>query len=371
MARTDVFFTDRKTESSYNMLDKLEHVFTELGLDKVIQSGNKVMIKTHMGLHGNTNHLRPVYVSKLVDLVKSAGGIPFVSDTCSLGYGNARPYGGRTTAPEYLARAIKNGFSQGTLGAPIVIADGYWGCDTHNVSIDGKHIKSVPIPAALLDCDVVLVLTHSKFHHTGLASTLKNLGVGLVGKGGKLAVHCPTGIEIEADKCLGSDCSKCIDVCPTRCITITDTVSIDWDHCKQCGHCASICSGVVKAGAIKMTWSGKDMGERIVENALGVVNSIGSEKFYYFNLAIDISDMCDCVCYGAPLLMHDVGIFGSTDPVAIDHATREAMTEMHPNRDSPAVEKLNELLTKSDVFFDHGVSIGLGTKDYELKLLKR
>ena len=35
------------------------------------------------------------------------------------------------------------------------------------------------------------------------------------------------------------------------------------------------------------------------------------------------------------------------------------------------VEKLNELLTKSNVFFNHGVSIGLGTKKYDLKILTR
>lgn len=114
------------------MLDKLEHVFRELDLKKAIKAGDKVMIKTHFGLYGNTNHIRSAYVRKLVDLVKEAGGFTFIADTCSLAYGTEGPYGGRTTQPEYLMRAAMNGFTEGTLGAPIVIiqilGSGYLSC---------------------------------------------------------------------------------------------------------------------------------------------------------------------------------------------------------------------------------------------------
>ncbi|MDF1539887.1 MAG: 4Fe-4S ferredoxin, partial [Candidatus Thorarchaeota archaeon] len=54
-----VFFSDRNTSAQYNMLDKVEHVLTQLGLDTDIKDKEKVMIKTHMGLWGNTNHIRP------------------------------------------------------------------------------------------------------------------------------------------------------------------------------------------------------------------------------------------------------------------------------------------------------------------------
>jgi len=175
MTALKVFFADRLTRSDYNMLDKLEHVFRELDLMKVIKTGDKVMIKTHFGLYGNTNHIRPAYVRKLVDLVKEAGGFPFIADTCSLAYGTEGPYGGRTTQPEYLMRAAMNGFTEGTLGAPIVIIDGYWGVDTYHVPINGDHILSVPVAAAILNCDKIILLTHAKFHHIGIAGSLKNM----------------------------------------------------------------------------------------------------------------------------------------------------------------------------------------------------
>jgi len=76
MTKPTVFFTDRRAEVYYNMLDKLEHVLNELNLPQGIQKGDKVMIKTHFGQWGNTNYIRPVYVRKVVELVRAAGGTP-------------------------------------------------------------------------------------------------------------------------------------------------------------------------------------------------------------------------------------------------------------------------------------------------------
>ena len=372
MTKLKVFFADRQTRPDYNMLDKLEHIFDELGLNESIKEGEKVMIKTHFGLYGNTNYIRPAYVRKLVDLVRAAGGFPFVADTASLAYGNERPYGGRTTAPEYLMRAAMNGFTQGTLGAPMIIADGYWGVDTFEVQIDGEHIQSVPVAAATMNCDKVILLTHAKFHHMGIAASIKNMGVGMVGKQGKAAVHSPDGIQVAQEKCKGVECSECIPVCPVRCIEVSDTVTIDWERCVTCGHCASVCSNMVGAKAISMGWSGKDMALRVVENTLGVTKSIGPDKFYYLNLAIDISDHCDCVGFGATLVMHDVGILGSTDPVAVDHATLNAMKGAGLNPESSVdQDEFESLVNRSDAIFEHALKIGLGNTDYDLVTLSR
>ncbi len=390
MAEPIVYFADREADSEYNMLDKIEHVFKRLGLEKAIKKDYRVQVKTHFGNWGNTNYLRPAYVRKVVDLVREAGGHPFVTETCGLGYGAGGTYGGRTTAPEYLAMAALNGFTPASVGAPILMADGYWGTDTHRVAIDGEFVQHVDIAAAVLDSDIIIMLTHAKGHGlSGLGGSIKNLGIGLVGKSGKAEMHFMKNISVDAETCKGPECSACLSVCPVRCITMKKVAVIDTDACIHCGHCRGVCASEVKARAISIGWRpAPEQAVRFVENALGVVDSVGRERFYYLNLAIDISDKCDCWNVGAPLLVHDVGIFGSQDPVAIDQATMDAVSAATPNPASLASDckegedkfavahghkdqDSGEHLHFAEDQLSHAEKIGLGSRKYRLVTLRK
>jgi uncharacterized Fe-S center protein len=380
-----VYFADRQARVDFNMLDKLEYIFNKLGLKKAIRKGSKVMIKTHFGTWGNTNYIRPAYVRKVVDLVKAAGGNPYVSESCGLGYGPGGAYAGRTTAPEYLSMAALNGFTEGTIGAPIVMADGYWGTDVFRASIDGEFIKEVDVASAAMDADIVIVLTHAKGHGLGgLGGTLKNLGIGLVGKRSKSAMHTLGDVKVSPEKCLGPGCSLCLKVCPVRCISMHEKAVIDQNACIDCLHCRGVCLRDAKAGAISVTWrNAKDQAVRFVENALGVIEAVGRDRLYYFNLAVDISDKCDCWNVGAPLLVHDIGVFGSQDPVAVDQATLDAISVASRNPESEAKDvrigdsifahvhnqkdsESGELLDFANIQLAHAEKIGLGSRKYEL-----
>ncbi len=382
--KSKVFFTDRQARPDYNMLDKLEHIFKELGLDKEIRPGDKVMVKTHFGQWGNTNYLRPAYTRKIVDLVRAAGGEPFVAETTGLGYGVGGAYGGRTTTPEYLAMATLNGFTEATVGAPIIMADGYWGTDIIEVEIDGEYVTNVDVAAALLDCDKVIVLTHAKGHGLGgLGGAIKNLGIGLVGKRGKAAMHFIGDIRIDPEKCIGPECSRCLKVCPTRCIVMKEKAEVDISRCIACHHCVDVCARA-EARAARQSWRpSHTQGPIFVENAVGVINSVGAEKYYYINLALDISDKCDCWNVGAPLLVHDIGIFGSRDPLAIDQATLAAINDAPANPDSLVGDiecgackfamahackdpESGELLQLAELQLSHAEKVGLGSRKYEL-----
>jgi uncharacterized Fe-S center protein len=383
MAST-VFFTDRQTRTDYNMIDKLEHIFNELRLNEAIQPGEKVMVKTHFGQWGNTNYLRPAYARKIVDLVKAAGGVPFVTESTGLGYGGAGAYGGRTTAPEYLGMASLHGYTAASMDAPLIMADGYWGTDVIEVPVEGEFINSVDVVAPLFDCDKVIVLTHAKGHGLGgIGGSIKNLGIGLVGKKGKAAMHFLGDIKIDPEKCLGPDCSKCVKVCPTRCITMEEKAVVDISRCIACHHCVDVCRRV-EAKAATQTWRPNHTQAPIfVENASGVIKSIGADKFYYINLAIDISDKCDCWNYGAPLLVHDIGIFGSRDPLSIDDATMQAIKDAPANPDSMVGDiecgackfamahgckdpETGEILELAEIQLAHAEKMDLGSRKYEL-----
>ncbi|MHA1926659.1 MAG: hypothetical protein ACW974_12140, partial [Candidatus Thorarchaeota archaeon] len=86
---------------------------------------------------------------------------------------------------------------------------------------------------------------------------------------------------------------------------------------------------------------------------------------------------------GAPLLVHDIGIFGSKDPLAIDQATLQAIKEAPANPDSPVGEiecgackfamvhackdpETGEILELAERQLAHAEKMGLGSREYEL-----
>jgi uncharacterized Fe-S center protein len=327
-----VWFVDRTVRPRYSMLDKLEVLWKNIGLEQAIQKDSRVIIKTHFGAYGNLMHLRPAILRRLVDLVRSRNGNPVLAESAGLGYGGGL-YGGRNTAPDYIRMAAANGFTMGSMGAPIVLLDGYWGTDTFDVAIKGEHLKKVAVGMALRDADIVIMFTHFKGHgQAGMGGALKNLGIGCVGKYSKCMMHGPKNPIVKPEACKGAKCSLCINVCPQRCITVNPKVSIDWNLCTHCLHCASVCSQVAKAQAITNDWSSppSEQTERMIENALGVVDGVGRDRFYYFNVALDISEVCDCAPFGPQALVPDLGIFASRDPVAIDAACIEAVNRAQP-----------------------------------------
>jgi uncharacterized Fe-S center protein len=339
MAKSKVMYVDRKVWPRYSMLDKLELLWKKSGLKKAVQKDHRVIIKTHFGNYGNLMALRPALLRKMVDLVKTKEAMPILAESVGLGYGTGL-YGGRSTAAEYERMAAANGFTYGSMGAPIIMLDGYWGTDTFDVPIKGTHLEKVAVGAALRDADIVIMFTHFKGHGgTGMGGALKNLGIGCVGKYSKAMMHAPSGPQVNPEECKGAECSQpCIRVCPTRCITVDPKIEIDMDRCIRCVHCASVCRRVAQADAISFNWGEGGAAERMIENALGVIRGIGKNRFYYINVALDISEVCDCMPIGPQAIVPDIGIFASRDPVAIDAACLEMVNKATPILTSTAGE---------------------------------
>ena len=71
----------------------------------------------------------------LVEALKERGSKPFVTDTTTMPY---HPWISRTLALDHLETANSNGFNQGTMGCPVVIADGWLGTDDVIVDLNGR-----------------------------------------------------------------------------------------------------------------------------------------------------------------------------------------------------------------------------------------
>ncbi|MCX8172631.1 MAG: DUF362 domain-containing protein, partial [Archaeoglobaceae archaeon] len=164
----EVYFIDSRAiilepekwyQPSLSLVNKLRRLVDESGVLEDIQRGDLVAVKTHFGDRGTTKSLRSIYVRAVVEGVIERGGKPFVTETTGLGM--TRP---RCTAIGRLEIAEENGYTQQTVKAPIVIADGLLGLDFVEVPIDGNFLKKVYVAKAIAEADAVVFCTHFKLH---------------------------------------------------------------------------------------------------------------------------------------------------------------------------------------------------------------
>jgi hypothetical protein len=296
----------------------------KLDIEKKIENNDKVVIKTHFGALENTRYLRPSYIRFICDYMKQLGAIPYVAESCGWGApeeitGMHTEYSGRATEEEYLKVALKHGFTEETMGAPIIMLDGPMGIDHEIQKIKGKNFDEVLVAGRLREFDKMILATHFKGHSgSGFGGAIKNLGIGCVSKGGKVQAHTGKKFEFNWEAPI-SAYEKCLKLCPTGALSEGKDGKIKWDEekCKYCYMCKSVCKdNVIDIGES----SREDFIIQMVDNAAGVVDYFGRENLFYINYAIDIVYQCDCTGGSDVPFIQDIGILSSLDPVALDQA---------------------------------------------------
>lgn len=362
----EVFFTDMRTSSGRNLLDKMAKLFDMAGMGDIIKAGDLVAIKIHFGEQGNLGYVRPQYLRRLVKSIKSRGGKPFLTDA------NTLYVGSRSNAVDHLQTAVENGFAYAVVDAPLVIADGLNGKDFINVKIDKKHYQSVKIGAAIHHANSLIAVTHFKGHElTGFGGTLKNLGMGSGSRGGKQAMHSDVAPKVSPDKCLA--CGTCIEWCPAAAISIDekeDVAVIDYQKCIGCGECTVTCP----VPAIKVSWktTTQTTQEKIAEYALGVV-APKAGKVGYITFLTDISPDCDCFGWNDAPMVADIGILASRDPVAIDQSAVDLVNQqprLVGSKVTGKIEEKDHFRAAHNIDWSHQLAyaeeIGIGTRSYKL-----
>ena len=117
----------------------------------------------------------------------------------------------------------------------------------------------------------------------------------------------------------------------------------------------------------------------MADGALAAVKAVGRDKVGFINLAIDITPMCDCLMYSDRPIVPNIGVFASHDPVAIDCACIDMVSQAAgvPGSKaheagvlSPGVPKLpaaaSSVGASDRLQINTGVRNGLGSEDYEL-----
>jgi len=275
----------------------------------VVERGDMVAIKLHMGELGNIGYIRPIFVRKVVDFVKERGGKPFLTDTTTL-------YGGhRGNAIDYLTTASINGFSISSMGCPVIIADGLKGEDGIIIDFKGEKIE---MAKAIYEADSMIVLSHFKGHGmAGFGGAIKNLGMGCCSKRGKIWQHEVSKPLHDDSKCIL--CMECLSFCPANAIFYEEKerkIKIDYEKCRGCGACTVLCN----QGCFYLSEDSWRKFQSRVALAAAAVAKKFEEKIAFMNFLMDITPRCDCCSFAGKPLINDVGIMASLDGVAIDRA---------------------------------------------------
>lgn len=364
-----VHHADLRAGQRENLHDKLDRLLEEAGLAGVVGRGDLTAIKLHFGERGGHAYLRPTFVRRVVDRIRTLGGKPFLTDSSTLYPGE------RKEAVSALTCAIEHGFAYAVVNAPLLMCDGLRGHSSRRVAIPGEILQTADIGLEILEADTLVVLSHFKCHElTGFGGALKNLGMGCSSRAGKLEQHSTVAPQVSEEHCTA--CGACLKACAHGAIDFASgKARIDCRRCTGCGRCITLC----EPRAIRIQWNEQAplVMKKMAEYALGAVSGKAG-KLLFVNFVTQVSPACDCYGFSDAPIVPDLGILASTDPVALDQACADlviaarglpdtAMTHGH----QPGGDKFRGVHPEIDweVTLAHAEKLGLGQRAYQLARL--
>lgn len=351
--QSKVYFSSLKNKKFMSPLNKIKKLLNKLEPKTIIEKGNIVALKVHFGELGNTAFINPIYLRPVIEVVKSLGGKPYLTDT------NTLYVGMRTNSVDHLQNASLNGFNFSTLQVPVIIADGLRGENSVNFNIDGELLSSVKLASDIINADGMIVVSHFKGHEvSGFGGAIKNISMGCASREGKLEMHSVTRPSVHQDKC--TSCGRCLSACAHNAITIKPKASIN-EKCTGCARCIAVCP----ENAIGINWdeSVENTQMKMAEYAFGI-NKALKGKIIYINVLTKISPACDCYPGNDEPITGDIGFLASDDPVAIDMASFD-LVKKGMNCDGDPFKKVYNYID-SLIQLRHAQRIGLGLMNYNL-----
>jgi len=314
--------------------------FLEDELKKFFDPGDRIAIKLHMGEPGNTYFIPASFTARVVSVLEKIGTVPFLFDS-PVTYRSPR-----NNVKGYLKVAEEHGYTEASIGAPIVISN-------ESIRVDGKNME-YEICTELVEADGVLILSHVKGHiASGFGGAVKNLGMGAMSKETKAAIH-EGGEPVYTEGCI--QCGECVENCPTGNIVLKgNRPNFGKTWCSGCSNCILVCP----EGAIKPRLAVFD--ELLAEAASKAFSQF--KKSYSVNFIKNITRLCDCMPKPGPIVVDDIGFICSSNPLAADAASLDLIREKKGVDDIFAeVNKKSayEHIERAVNYFDEG-------KDFELE----
>ena len=260
----------------------------------------KVAVKISTGEPGGHNFLNPNLIKDLVTKLNST------IVECNTAYS------GRRSSTEEHWKAIKEHGFLDIAKVDIMDEEGDMPIPVEN----GFHLKENYVGAHLKNYDSMLMLSHFKGHAMGgFGGALKNMSIGIGSSNGKAWIHTAAKTKNPAEL---------------------------WDNLPE----------------------QDDFLESMADACKGVMDFMGRDNILYINVANNLSVDCDCDSNPHAPEMADLGIFASTDPVALDQACYDAVVNADDEGKAALIERMDSR---------HGIhtveaanQLGLGSREYEI-----
>ena len=347
-----VYFIKAENTKDVDLAKQIVDVIVKYDMLSFVQKRDMVAVKTHFGETEKVGVVRPVILKEIAGLIKKKGGLPFATETSALYKGN------RSDAITHMEHANKMGYDINTIGMPIIMADGLYGDEETEIQIDGEEYKAVSIASLVSKIQSMVVVSHFTGHlAAGFGAALKNLGMGLSSRKGKLIQHSTAQPSIKKKKC--TSCGVCLKWCPVDAITMgSECAVIDAKKCIGCGECLAMC----RFDAVVYNWevTYNDLQRKITEHAFGAVKACPG-KMLFINVLTRISKDCDCMP-DFEQIAPDIGVLISFDPVAIDAASLDLVEKA---LGKPFTESAYDIPYRIQI--EHATKIKFGNADYELE----
>lgn len=369
MNKAKVYFTNLRTTPNSNLLDKMERLVRKAGIADISFEQQFTTIKIHFGEPGNLAYIRPNYATRLVQVLRSLGAKPFLTD-CNTLYS-----GRRANAVDHLQSAMENGFNPISAQCQVIIADGLKGTEYREIEIGGEYCQAPKIGAAIADADIIVTMNHFKGHEqAGFGGALKNLGMGCASVGGKLELHSASQPVIDSQNC--KKCGICIKHCAHEAIHFDaqHIAEIDYSRCVGCGQCVALCQ--YDAAVMGESDTSERLNYKIAEYTQAVLKD---KPHFHISFIMNVSPECDCWNHNDAAIIPDLGILASFDPVALDKACADLviaapviggnkLSEAHPHEHLQGTDKFHLIHPDTNWLagLQHAEKIGVGTLDYEL-----
>ena len=287
--------------------ESLVNIYHKLGHP----ANGRIALKISTGESEETGYIRPEVLKPLIDDINAVEGNRVTIVECNTAYA-----GTRNTSEAHWKEIEKRGFLN---VAPVDIMDEEG--DMRIPVTDSTHIKYNLVGSHLKNYDFMINLAHFKGHQmAGMGGVLKNASIGVASSHGKAYIHT-AGVTQSPDEL--------------------------WNHVdNQDGFVESMASAA-----------------QSVHNYFG-----NGERIIYISVMYRMSIDCDCNAHPQEPLIADYGILASEDPVALDQACYDIVSQIHNDEHNDNRPLLQRIAAQHGThIMEWGEQIGLGSRNYKLE----